>query len=261
MPAHARRTAERFAAFFLPHLTPGMRVLDAGCGPGSITIGLADAIGESGHAVGVDCDSEVIQAAKALAGERSCMNVGFETADVYALPFADSAFDAVFCHALLQHLAEPGEGLRELRRVLRPGGVIGVADADHDGSIMWPEEPLISQSAAILRELRARRGGGDPRIGKRLRALLHEAGFERVVATVSANADGDPESTRRTAVFWSQYLRSPELRMQLSEAGLATEAELDAMAEAWLRWGQSEGAFWASFWCQAIGRAPGRLGG
>jgi hypothetical protein len=73
------------------------------------------------------------------------------------------------------------------------------------------------------------------------------------VATASANASGDPESVRRTAAFWSQYLRSAELRSQAAEQGLATETELDAMTEAWLRWGESEGAFWASFWCQAIG--------
>jgi SAM-dependent methyltransferase len=205
--------------------------------------------------------ADAIAAARTRGAQLHCHNLRFDTADVYQLPFAPESFDAAFCHALLQHLSEPDAALRELRRVIRPGGLIGIADADHDGSIMWPREPLIERSSGILRELRARRGGGDPRIGKRLRGLLHEAGFERVVATVSANADGDPEATRRTALFWSGYLRSPDLRAQLAEESLATQAELDGMAEAWLRWGQSEGAFWATFWCQAIGRAPGQSTG
>ena len=65
-PAHARRTAERNAAFFLPHLQPGVRLLDAGCGAGSITLGLAEAV-SGGEAIGVDASGEAI--ASACAGK------------------------------------------------------------------------------------------------------------------------------------------------------------------------------------------------
>ena len=64
--AHARRTAERNAAFFLPHLERGMRLLDAGCGAGSITFGLAEAV-SGGDAVGLDASSEAIACARATA--------------------------------------------------------------------------------------------------------------------------------------------------------------------------------------------------
>jgi len=271
-PAHARRTAERNAAFFLPHLRPGMRLLDAGCGAGSITLGLAEAVttgvsttprrsrprgrGAGGEAVGIDASSEAIASACAMASSLERNHARFAIGDVTALPFANGSFDAVFCHAVLQHLRDPLGALRELRRVLRPGGAIGVADADIDGSIIAPGDPALDATTKLLHDLREHTSGGDLRVGKHLRRLLHEAGFERVVASVRADSDGDAESVRRTGVFWAAYYRAPELRDYAIELGLATEEQLDAMSESWLRWSESPGAFWARFWCQAVGWAP-----
>ncbi len=259
--AHARRTAERDAAFLLPHLrrlrdaSPGgLRLLDAGCGPGSITIGLAGVVAP-GAAVGIDASPHAVAEARAAAAARGCANVTFELADIYALPFPDDAFDAVFSHAVMQHLAEPVRALRELRRVLRPGGVVAVADADHDGSIMAPEDARIDTSQELLRRLREHGGGGDPRVGKRLRSLLHDAGFARCEATASAAFEGAETSARMTGEFWANYLASPELVEHAVALGLATSAELTAMASAWREWGAHPGAFWARFWCEAIGWA------
>src|SRR5262245_59048725 len=115
-PRLARRTAAVQAAFFLPNLRPGMRVLDVGCGPGTITLGLAEAVAP-GEVAGVDVREDRLALARAAATERKVPNTRFEIGDVYALPFPDAAFDAVLVHAVLEHLPDPGRALAAVRRV------------------------------------------------------------------------------------------------------------------------------------------------
>lgn len=248
-PAHGRRTAERNATFLLPHLRPGMSLLDAGCGPGSITAGLACAVAP-GEVVGIDLSVEAIDAARAHAEASACGNVRFEVADVTSLPFADATFDAVFAHALLQHLPVPLDALIELRRVTKPGGVIGVADADFDGAVIAPESDELAANAALLRRTRR-----DPHIGKHLRALLHEAGFARTVASVTASAIGTEDAARVTGEWNARYVEAEPFIAHVVAEGWATRDELRAQAAAWRAWGASPGAFSAAFWCQALGWA------
>lgn len=118
----ALRTAAKEGAFFVPFLRPGMRVLDLGCGPGSITLGLAETVAP-GEVVGVDLQPSQVAQAQALGAARGMMNARFEVADVYRLPFPDGSFDAAFAHVVLMHLREPVRALAEMRRVLRPGGI------------------------------------------------------------------------------------------------------------------------------------------
>jgi ubiquinone/menaquinone biosynthesis C-methylase UbiE len=123
----AERTAANTADFFLPHLRPGMSLLDCGCGAGTITIGLAQAV-TPGEVVGVDHEPAQFEQARALAAEHGVDNVRFETADLFTLPFADDGFDAAFAHAVLMHVGDRKAALREMRRVVRPGGVVAVKD-------------------------------------------------------------------------------------------------------------------------------------
>ena len=230
-PAQRRRTAAQNAAFLLPHLGSGMRLLDCGCGPGAITLGLAEAVAP-GEVVGIDITPERMDEARALAAERGCTNVRFEVADVYSLPFPDATFDAAFVHALLQHLPDPLGALREVRRVLKPGGVIGVADADLGGSLMAPMTPALDRALDLLANLRDH-DGGSPHVGRRLRALLHDAGFSRNVASVSCGCDGAEETARRTGEWWAGYLAAPAFVDHVVEAGLSDPRELEEMSNAW----------------------------
>ena len=143
-----------------------MRVLDVGCGPGSITVGLAEAVAP-GRVVGLDVQPSVLGEARAHAAARRTANVAFQAGSATALPFPDGAFDAVFAHTLLEHVREPLAVLREVRRVLRPGGVLGVRDVDWGSGVLWPPDPLV----ALAAELYARaweRSGGHPAYGRRL---------------------------------------------------------------------------------------------
>jgi ubiquinone/menaquinone biosynthesis C-methylase UbiE len=120
---HGRRTAEEAAAFLLGELRPGMRLLDVGCGPGSITRGLAERLAP-GEVIGLDTSADVLALAREDAAARGLGNIRYERGSVYELPFADASFDVVFAHQFLQHLREPGTALREMVRVLRPDGIV-----------------------------------------------------------------------------------------------------------------------------------------
>jgi ubiquinone/menaquinone biosynthesis C-methylase UbiE len=249
-PAHSRRTAERHAAFLLPHLRTGMALLDAGCGPGSITVGLARAVAP-GEAVGIDASAEAVESARAHAAAAACTNVRFQAADVCSLPFPDATFDAAFAHALLQHVPFPIDALKELRRVLKPGGVIGVADADFDGAIVAPDSDAIARGAEIMGRMRR-----NPRVGKHLRALLHEAGFVRAAASATAGVLGDDASARVNGEWNARYFEAEPLVAHVESRGWATRAEMREIASAWRAWASDPGAFSASFWCQAVAWAP-----
>src|SRR5438093_13717614 len=104
---HAQRTADEAAAFLLPHLRPGMRLLDVGCGPGSITRGLAERLAP-GQVVGLDLSRETLAAASQDAAARGLENLQYEEGSVYQLRFPDASFDVTYAHQVFQHLPEPG---------------------------------------------------------------------------------------------------------------------------------------------------------
>jgi ubiquinone/menaquinone biosynthesis C-methylase UbiE len=103
--SHRWRTAENSAAYLLPFLAPGMRLLDVGCGPGTITLDLAARVPHS-STVGVDRDAGVVAEAQRLLDARAISGVEFRTADAYALEFDDESFDVVHTHQVLQHLTD-----------------------------------------------------------------------------------------------------------------------------------------------------------
>lgn len=250
--AFSRRTAKRNAAFFLPHLRPGMALLDAGCGPGSITLGLARAVAP-GRTIGVDVDAHSLALAGELAAREGCDTLTFEQHHLRALPYEDGAFDAVFMHFVAQHLDEPEWVFAELHRVLKPGGVIGVADADFDGALFWPDDPLLTRSTEIMVRIRT---SGDARIGKRLRGLLVGAGFERVTAGAVAGAEGDNAVTRWNGASWAERFAQEPFVGYAEASGISTREEMAAISAAWRAWGEHPGAFVARFACHAVGFKP-----
>src|SRR5262245_31022205 len=174
----ARRSLASHGEFFLAHLTPGVSVLDCGCGPGTITGGIADRVAP-GWVTGIDFAASQVERATANAASANVRNISFRVADCYCLPFDDDTFDRVFSHALMEHLSDPVRALREFRRVLKPGGVIGVCSPDWGGFLLAPPSPGSSAAVEAYKALQAR-NGGDVGVGRKLGVHLASAGFRAV---------------------------------------------------------------------------------
>jgi len=245
----ATRIASQEAAFLLPHLRPGMRLLDAGCGPGSITLGLAETLAP-GKVIGVDNQRALVEQARALAAARGATTTRFEVADVYGLPFADHSFDAAFANGVLMHLREPVRALMELRRVLRPGGIAGIRDPDWGTSLYVPTPPLLEQWLAMRVRVR-QHNGGDPFLSRRYRRLLLEAGFVRAEASASVESAGSLEDTCRHAAFLKAQLQG--LARTVVAQGWMGQKAVNAIAAEIDAWAQRADAFTATTWCQAVG--------
>jgi len=247
----AMRTAKSHAAFFLSHLKPGMRVLDCGCGPGTITAGFAELVAP-GEVVGTEIEDSHVVIARANAAKRNVSNVRFETADIYRLPFEDAAFDAVFISAVLGNLREPIRGLREAHRVLKPGGVIGVKEFDHGGDLIYPQDAAVDKYGELYLRLR-RENGHDPEIGRQIGALLIDVGFGELKLSAAYESFAGPQAAGGFAQVSAGLLAEGWAEAFLSRAWATTE-DIQNMIDGWQRFAAFPGAIFAAAWCEAVGR-------
>lgn len=245
-----RRNADRDAGFFTPHLKAGMRLLDCGCGPGTITAGLARVVapeqarGEArGEVVGLDRELSQLVVARRMASAAD-LAIRFQQGAVYDLPFAAGSFDAVFSHALFEHLARPAKALAEIRRVLSPGGVAGLRCPDCGGFLIHPMTPLLGSAIDLYKRLQ-NHNGGDVYAGRKLAGWMRDAGFVDVAASVSYETH-DPQVV---AEFLAQGLEAA----RADSLGVDPSLLRDMAAEL-RRWSGERDVLFAQSWCEAVGR-------
>lgn len=236
---HRWRTAANSAAYLLDHLAPGQDLLDVGCGPGTITTDFARRIAP-GRVIGVDTAASVIAEAAAEADEG---NVEFRVADAYALEFEPDSFDVVHAHQLLQHLGDPVAALEEMRRVLRPGGIVAVRDADFAGFVWYPADPMLDRWLALYHDLTAR-NGAQADAGRRLMAWVRAAGFTEAVMTSATWTFAAPDSRAWWGESWAERVEHSDLATQALAYGLSSPTELAAIAEAFRRWSAEPDGVW-----------------
>jgi ubiquinone/menaquinone biosynthesis C-methylase UbiE len=240
--SHTWRTAENSSAYLLPHLRPGLSVLDIGCGPGTITADLARLVAP-GPVVGLDASSEVVAQAEAYAAERGQANLRFEVGDLFALGYEEASFDVVHAHQVLQHLVDPRTALVELRRVLRPGGVLAARDSDYSAFVWAPADPMLDRWMQLYLAV-TERNGHDARIGPALLGLAHAAGFDDVVVSASCWTFADATSRQWWGGLWADRVRLSRFAEQAVAYGMSNPDELEEIAQAFLGWAASpDGVF------------------
>jgi len=246
------RTASRHAGFFVDYLSENMRLLDCGCGQGALTTSLAEIVAP-GEVVGVDLEASQIEAARLWAQEQKRDNVSFQIGSIYELPFPESSFDAVYANTVLEHLDDPHRAMREMRRVLRPGGIVGICDPDYGTLIQEPSTPLALELRGLL--LKFAEESGSPYYARHLRGHLLEAGFVRPVSFVQAFGTHTTEDNQ-FAIENVQIPTLEALRDRIVERGLADDAKLDAMVADAKAWSRRPDGFYALMHCAAVAWAP-----
>ncbi|GHB16382.1 hypothetical protein GCM10010377_02510 [Streptomyces viridiviolaceus] len=236
--SHTWRTAENSAAYLLGSLKPHMRILDIGCGPGTITADLA-ALVPDGHVTGVDRAPEILDRARATAAGRGLGNVDFAVADVHALDYPDDTFCVVHAHQVLQHVGDPVQALREMKRVARPNGFIAVRDSDYGAMTWYPASPGMDDWLDLYRRV-ARANGGEPDAGRRLRSWALRAGLTDITATSGTWTFATPEEREWWSGLWADRTVASSYAERAVGGGHATPERLRAVSAAWREWGNRE---------------------
>jgi SAM-dependent methyltransferase len=198
-------------------LNRGMRVADLGCGVGMVTALLADLVGSEGRVVGIDLSAAQLAQARVRANGSS--NTRFVEASATDTGLPPASFDLVYCRFLLIHLTEPDRALREMRALLKPGGILVCEDGDLTTS--GSEPPSVFGAFADLWGRLGPTRGVDYTLGRRLFHLVRAAGFPEPEVTFNQPVVARGETKRLLE------LSAAEAGPAFVEAGLITTAELD----------------------------------
>ena len=248
------RSVETHAAHLLPHLKPGMRLLDFGCGSGNLSVGLAKAV-EPGELHGVDMEASEIEVASALAQAGGHSNAVFHVGDVTDMPFEDDYFDAAHCHTLLMHVPDTQAALSEVKRVLKPGGVIASREMITGSSVLHPDLGDFKTAWATFGRLLAA-NSGHSEMGVELKNEFIEAGFADIRASGSFDVFSNPEQVAFFEAFIRDWFFANNIVEIVIQIGLATQQQFDEWDAALTQWKAHPGAFGAIAFGEVVAFKP-----
>lgn len=242
LSAHSARTANDAAAFLLPYLEQGMKLLDIGCGPGTITVGLAAAVGETGSVLGIDISKGLRGEWHKRLLENGSSNLDFRVDNIYESNLEKDHFDVVYAHQVLQHLADPVGALTMAAGLAKSGGLVAVREVDWGTFAVYPESQAIDDFRRVYDAV-AIRNGGNPKAGRHMSSWMHETG-ELADIHISTSTWTFFEERGKTwwGDQWSQRILESDIAVKALEYGIATRSELEAISRGWLEWKNAPGS-------------------
>ncbi len=251
---HAKRTAEACAQFVRPYIFSQSEILDVGCGPASITVGLAEWAVE-GSVIGIDVGDEILETAQRAVDDSNRSNISLEQASVYELPYPDNSFDVTYAHQVLQHLTDPVLAIQEMARVTRSGGYVAVRDADYYTMSCTPESKMIDEWRRIYR-LVAHHNGAEPDAGRYLMTWFRQAGLSEVSCSATAGVYATKEERENWGLSWADRCLSTSFPTQAIDYGYATWEELEAISEGWRQWATNQDGYFQFINGEAVAEVP-----
>lgn len=263
LATHLLRTAEADGGFLLPHIKRTDRILDIGCGPGTITTGFVK-YATGGSVVGADFSEGVLEKARALAAEANIPTEGpgsvvFQHGDVLKkLPFDDETFDIVYASQVFGHLPPPDQPLQalaEIRRVLKKGGILATRDgaAQHFYPSHLNLDKLWGENA--YRVYMGEAYGKYSPTNQQMPALLRKSGFdvdEKMQVSGAASM-----LTGKEARVWianrgaGQLKKGEPFYQSWLDAGITAE-EIEETLEVVDKWAKTEDAWFAAMQVQIL---------
>ena len=249
-----RRSAQTSAAHLLPHLRPGMRLLDFGCGPGTISVGLAEAV-QPGVLHGMDMEASQIEIARAAALAGGHGNMELRTGDVTEMPFEDGFFDVAHCNAVLMHVPDTQAVLAEVRRVLKPGGLLACRELIKSSCFFEPGVDDLNSGWDTFGDLLAA-NGGHPQMGRELKRVFQEAGFADIEVGAEFECFASAEDVAFFYRFALDWFCSEETVQAAVQLGVAERQQFDGYRRSLDRWQEEPGAAAAIGWGYGLARKP-----
>ncbi len=242
LSAHSARTADDAAAFLLPYIEPGMNLLDVGCGPGTITLGLADAVGERGSVLGIDISDGLQQEWDQRLSEHGLSNLDFRVDNIYNSHLKRRQFDVVYAHQLLQHLGDPVGALTAAAKLAKSGGIVGVREVDWGTFAAHPESQALDDFRRVYDAV-AVRNGGNPRAGRHMLSWMEDTGeLTGIHITTSTWTFFEEGGKTWWGDQWSQRILESDIATKALEYGIATRPELEAISLGWQEWKNAPGS-------------------
>ena len=254
MESLRRYTAEASAAHLLPYLRPGLRLLDFGCGPGTITVGLAKAV-DPGELHGVDMEESQIELARSVCAAYGQENAQFHVGDITDLPFEDGYFDVAHCHNVLMHVPDTQAVLTEVKRVLKPGGILACREMICESSFTHPDFGVIRNAWNMFEDL-LEADDGHPQMGKDLKTHIHKAGFGSIQVSASFDIYSWPKNVAFIHALAQQWFLSPEITEAAIKYGASTRELCDQISDAYDKWKDHPGSVCGVAFGEAIAGKP-----
>ena len=247
---HARRTVADSAAFLVPYLDSGMSLMDVGCGPGSITVELADIV-SPGRVFAFDVSETAVEAARAVVADGGHTNVEIAHGNVYGM--GEERFDVIYAHQVLQHLSDPVSALVEMKQRLNPGGLVAVRDSDYAGMFWAPRPPAFDRWRELYHEMN-RRLGLESCAGRWLPTWVSEAGFTDINVTSSTWTHATPEARAIWGSAWQKRVLDSSYAEHAVRMGLASEDELQEISDTFAWWADQPSAMWVVTHVEVVAR-------